>query len=396
VSKLKTYDGPDFGSMDFEEKLPEPEETETEETKEKRGHIDLPFFLLTILILGIGLIMVFSASFARAYYETGNAFRVFIRQAAFSVGGIALMIVFSRFPMRLYRRYSKILMYVAIGLLVVVLFIGTTVNGAKRWIDIKIVNVQPSEIAKIAVILYFSVLSCKNRKRIRSFRYGIVPFAVYLLIISFLLYLEPHNSAIIIIVILGGIMMFAGGSDLKQLVACLVAAVLAIWLLLKLRDYSSSRILAWQDPFSQIREGGWQIVQSLYAIGSGGLLGLGLGQGRQKYMYLPEEHNDFIFSIVCEELGFIGASLILILFAILILRGYWLAVRSQRRFDSLVIIGITSLLALQVILNVAVVTNLIPTTGISLPFFSYGGSALLIQMGEMGIVLSASRDIPEK
>ncbi len=385
-----------LGALSYGDTLPQPEETETEETKEKRGRIDLPFFLLTVLILGIGLIMVFSASFARAYYETGNAFGVFIRQAVYSALGIALMLFFSRFPMKIFRGYSKILMFVAIGLLVAVLFIGTSAGGAKRWIDVKIVNVQPSEIAKVAVILYFSTLACKNRKRIRKFRYGIIPYAAYLLIISFLLYLEPHNSAIIIIVILGGVMMFAGGSDLKQLIACLVVAVLGIWLLLKLRDYSSSRILAWQDPFSQIREGGWQIVQSLYAVGSGGLLGLGLGQGRQKYMYLPEEHNDFIFSIVCEELGFIGACVVLALFAILIIRGYWLAMRATRRFDSLVITGITTLLALQVVLNVAVVTNLIPATGISLPFFSYGGSALLIQMGEMGIVLSASRDIAEK
>jgi cell division protein FtsW len=211
-----------------------------------------------------------------------------------------------------------------------------------------------------------------------------------------LLVLEPHFSASIIIIAIGAVMMFVGGARLYWFVggAVVVAAVGAV--LSAFFPYASTRITTWLNPFENPTGEGWQIIQSLYAVGSGGLMGLGLGQSRQKYLYLPEEHNDFIFSVVCEELGFIGAVLILCLFALLIVRGYWIAMHCRDRYSFLVCTGITTLLAIQVILNVAVCTNLVPCTGISLPFFSYGGTALLIQMAEMGIILSASRDIPGK
>ncbi len=215
-------------------------------------------------------------------------------------------------------------------------------------------------------------------------------------IILGLLILEPHLSACVIIVLVGAIMMFVGGTRVFWFVLVAVIAVAAGFILVKLFDYAAARIAIWKDPFIDKRGDGWQIVQSLYAVGSGGLLGLGLGQGRQKYLYLPEEHNDFIFSVVCEELGFIGASLILILFAILIIRGFWIAMHARDRYGSMIVTGLTSLLAIQVFLNVAVVTNLIPSTGISLPFFSYGGTALVLQLAEMGIILSVSRDIEAK
>ena len=227
----------------------------------------------------------------------------------------------------------------------------------------------------------------------RSFRYGIVPFVLILLVIVGLLVLEPHFSASIIILALGGAMLFLGGAALGWFLAALAAAGIGLAVLLTFFPYASSRINTWRDPFSSSSDEGYQIVQSLYSIGSGGLSGLGLGGSRQKFLYLPEEHNDFIFSVICEELGFIGAALILLLFAMLILRGFWIALHCRKRFDFLVCAGISTLLAIQFFLNVAVVTNLVPCTGISLPFFSYGGTALLIQLGEMGILLSASRDI---
>ena len=188
-------------------------------------------------------------------------------------------------------------------------------------------------------------------------------------------------------------MMFLGGVKLGWFIGAFTAAGAALAVLLTLFPYASSRISTWRDPFSSASDEGYQIVQSLYSIGSGGLSGLGLGASRQKYLYLPEEHNDFIFSVLCEELGFIGAALIIVLFSMLILRGYWIAMHCRDRFSFLVCAGITTLLAIQVFLNIAVVTNLVPCTGISLPFFSYGGTALLIQLGEMGIILSASRDV---
>ena len=230
----------------------------------------------------------------------------------------------------------------------------------------------------------------------RTVRYGILPFAGVLLVVVALLVMEPHFSAAIIIIAIGAVMLFLGGVRLYWFVGALVAAGAALGVVMTFFPYASSRISTWLDPFANTGGNGYQIVQSLYAIGSGGLFGLGLGQGRQKYLYLPEEHNDFIFPVVCEELGFVGAIAILILFALLVVRGYWLALHMRDRYSFLVTAGITTLLAIQVFLNVAVVTNLVPCTGISLPFFSYGGTALLIQLAEMGIVLSASRDIPAR
>jgi cell division protein FtsW len=287
-------------------------------------------------------------------------------------------------------------MLTALGTLLAVLVIGSKVNGARRWIDLGFTTFPPSEIAKIAVILYFSALICRYKDRMRSFRHGILPFAGILLLIVALLIGEPHLSASIIILAVGAVMLFIGGARLYWFVggATLLGAV--AFVVVRFFPYASARITTWRDPFSDLTGNGWQIVQSLYAIGSGGLMGLGLGQSRQKYLYLPEEHNDFIFSVLSEELGLIGAILVLTLFALLIVRGYWLAMHARDRYGFLVGTGITTLLALQGFLNVAVCTNLIPATGISLPFFSYGGTALLIQMAEMGVMLSISRDIPAR
>ncbi len=360
---------------------------------------DLPFLVITLTLLGIGVVMVLSASFASAYYdlqgETGhNPVYFFSRQAIFAAAGVCVMLIASRIPMRVYRACALPLLIVSLVSLAAVLVIGTVVNGARRWISFGFTTFQPSEITKIAIILYFSALICKYKDRMRTFRYGIAPFAAILAVVSALLVLEPHFSATIIILAIGAAMLFLGGVRLHWFIGAasvlLVGAVVAVLFV----PYVAARVASFRDPFSDLTGDGWQIVQSLYAIGSGGLSGLGLGMSRQKYLYLPEEHNDFIFSVVCEELGFIGASAILLLFAMLIVRGYWLSMQSNDRFSFLAGCGITTMLALQVVLNVAVCTNLVPCTGISLPFFSYGGTALLIQMGEAGILLSISRENP--
>lgn len=366
-----------------------------------RGPVDIPFLMLTLLLLSIGVIMVLSASYASAYYDLnketgGNATYYFVKQLIFALMGVAIMLVASRFPMTFYRRFSFWVLAVAIVLLMAVLVVGTKSNGARRWIMIAGQSIQPSEIAKIGVILFFSTLICKYKNLMGTFKYGVLPFVIILGVIVGLLFLEPHLSASIIIITIGAIMMFVGGARLFWFVGGLIGVSGLFVLAVTVLQYSSERISAWRDPFADTGDTGYQIVQSLYAIGSGGLFGLGLGQSRQKYLYLPEEHNDFIFSIVCEELGLIGAALILTLFALLIVRGYWIALHTRNRYSFLVCTGITSLLAMQVLLNVAVCTNLIPCTGISLPFFSYGGSALLMQLAEMGIILSVSRDIPVK
>ncbi|MEG0876113.1 MAG: putative lipid II flippase FtsW [Oscillospiraceae bacterium] len=364
-----------------------------------RGPVDIPFLTLTLLLLGIGVIMVLSASYASAYYDLhnethGNAIYYFARQLIFALLGLVAMYVASRMPMSFYRRFSGLLLIVTLALLLAVLIVGARVNGAKRWIGVAGITFQPSELAKIAVILCFANMICRYKNGMGTFKQGVLPFILIMGAIVGLLVLEPHISASIIIIILGAIMMFVGGARLFWFIGGIVAVGGLLTLAVTVLQYSSERISAWINPFADTGDTGFQIVQSLYAIGSGGLFGLGLGKGMQKYLYLPEEHNDFIFSIICEELGLIGALLILSLFALLIIRGYWLALHTRDRYSFLVCTGITSLFALQVILNVAVCTNLVPCTGISLPFFSYGGTALLMQMAEIGIILSVSRDIP--
>ena len=268
--------------------------------------------------------------------------------------------------------------------------IGVSHNGARRWIRIG-VEFQPSEFAKLGVVLTFAAAMSVYRDKMKTFRYGVLPFAAILAVIAVLLYLEPHLSATVIVLLLGAVMMFLGGTRLRWFALGALGGGALVLLYLSTKGYASDRIMAWKNPFDYAKDEGYQIVQSLYAIGSGGLFGLGFGHSRQKYLYLPEPENDYLFAIVCEELGLVGALLVLALFVLLIVRGYWIALHARDRFGSLLTAGLTTLLALQVFFNIGVVTNFLPATGISLPFFSYGGTALVLQLAEMGIVLSVSR-----
>ena len=371
------------------------------EAENGRGRMDLSFLLLVLGLLGVGVLMVLSSSFPRAYYDPGhvtggNAAYYFVRQLLFAGLGVGVMLLASLLPMGFYRRYAFPFLILTLVLLALVPFFGVKANGSRRWLGVGGLTLQPSELAKLAVILAFSRLICRYREKMRTIRYGILPFLSILGVLVGLLVLEPHFSASVILLAVGAVMLFLGGVGIGWFAAAFAAAGTGLAVLLTFFPYASSRIMTWRDPFSSSSDEGYQIVQSLYTIGSGGLSGLGFGGSRQKYLFLPEEHNDFIFSVCCEELGFIGAALILVLFSLLILRGYWIALHCRSRFSFLVCAGITTLLAVQVFFNVAVVTNLLPCTGISLPFFSYGGTALLIQLGEMGIVLSASRDLLEQ
>ena len=379
-----------------------------------RGPMDLPFLMLVVLLTGIGVIMVFSASYATAYYEGRDPTFYFFRQGLFAVAGLAIMYVVSKINYQTFRWLSVFALILAILLLIAVLIPGIHTDrsdNVKRWIAVPgLGTFQPSEIAKVAVIMYFSSrLSKRNTEKPvrlppRSPLSGVVgvldrigllelvPYALILLLIVGLMMMEPHMSGTLLILAGAAAVLFAAGIKLYWFLGG--GALLAGMVLLLMSGYQSTRILVWQDPWAYPQDGGWQIIQSLYAIGSGGLLGLGLGKSRQKFLYLPEPENDFIFAIVCEELGLIGAAVILILFALLVIRGYWIAIHARDRFGALLVVGITTLTAVQVFLNIAVVTNLIPTTGISLPFFSYGGTALMIQLAEMGVVLSVSRQIP--
>lgn len=397
------------GKIEYFDEIPENKEQKYRERKlrdynsigrEKRSSVDLPLVVLTLVILTIGVVMVLSASYARAYYTIGNPTKYFVRQAGFAIAGVGVMFIASRFRTGMYRRFAFVILGISIFTLLLVLIpgIGTgkEETGAQRWINLGFTTFQPSEIAKIGVILSFAAMACMYKEKMKTLRYGVFPFGIILAVIVGLLILEPHLSGSIIIIGVGGVMMFVGGTKTKWLVILALIAFVIGYILIGMLGYASDRIETWKDPFADESDNGYQTVQSLYAIGSGGLFGLGFGQGRQKYLYLPEEHNDFIFSIVCEELGFVGAVFILFLFAMLIIRGYWIALHARDRFGSLIATGITTLFAIQIFLNVAVVTNLFPCTGVSLPFFSYGGTALLIQMFEIGIILSVSREIPMK
>jgi cell division protein FtsW len=368
-----------------------------------KGPMDLPFLMLVVMLSVIGLVMMFSASYASALNDAGtgyNAAYYFMRQGLFAVLGMALMLLISRLNYQVFRPLAVPLIVASVVLLISVLIVGVERNSAKRWIDLGLFQFQPSEIAKLAVIVCFAAMISVYKDRMKTFRYGVLPFAAILGVISFLMYLEPHLSGTVLILGVGGALMFVGGVHWGWFAGLLGAGGFGIYLILttdflgRVLPYAMRRIEIWRNPFLDQQGSGYQAIQSLYAIGSGGAFGLGLGKSRQKYLYLPEEHNDFVFAIVCEELGLIGACVVLLLFAVLILRGYWIAIHARDRFGSLMVTGIVTLLAMQTFFNVAVVTNLIPVTGMSMPFFSYGGTSLLIQLMEMGIVLAVSRQIP--
>ena len=374
-------------------------EMEAESRELARGPIDLPFFVLVMLLLAIGLVMLLSASFPSAYNDTdgANPLYYFSRQAVFAVMGVAAMIFIGRINYQRFRALGKPLLYLSVILLALVLIpgVGITRNFATRWLGIPGTSLQfqPSEIAKVAVVIYFADSISKKKDQMRSFRYGIVPYALILMVLAGLVLPEPHLSGAILILGAGAAMMLVGGISWAWVGGAIGAAAGLLYLVLFVIGYNASRVTYWLNPWADPLGEGYQLSQSLIAIGSGGLLGVGLGKSQQKFMYLPEEHNDFIFAIVCEELGLIVAAIIMALFAALILRGFWIALHARDRFGSLLVVGIITLLGVQTFLNISVVTGLLPTTGISLPFFSYGGTALSIQLAEMGIVLSVSRQM---
>ena len=357
------------------------------------GQMDMVFFLITMLLLVIGLIMLFSASYANAYYLLGNSFHYISRQLLFAVPGVIAMLVISRIDYHIFHRLAYPLMAASLVMLVIVFFMPA-LNNAHRWIFIgDLINFQPSEIAKVAIITYFADSISRKKDKMRSFRYGVLPYAFILVVVAGLVAVEPHLSGAILILGAGAAMMLVGGINWIWVGTAAGAAVGMVYVALFVIGYNKSRVIYWLDPWADAADKGYQLSQSLITIGSGGLWGLGLGKSRQKFLFLPEEHNDFIFSIVCEELGLVGAGIIMLLFAALILRGYWIALHARDRFGSLMVVGIITLIALQTFLNIGVVTGLLPTTGISLPFFSYGGTALSMQLAEMGIVLSVSRQM---
>lgn len=358
------------------------------------GRIDITFLSIVLILLTIGLVMLFSASYAYSYENYNNSYRFIIRQAGFAVFGVVVMFVVSKIDYHFWRKCAWLIFGAALLLLIVLLILPPMVKGmdVKRWIVIGPVNFQPSEIAKFAVIIVFSTLISSNQKLMKK-----LPFVLFLIAIlgvtCLLVVLEPHLSATVLIFLIGVVLLVVGGLQKRYIFGGVIGGALLFVLAVTtgLIGYGSDRFKYWLDPWLDPKGNGYQTIQSLLAIGSGGILGRGIGQSRQKYLWVPEPHNDFIFSIVCEELGLIGAMVIIILFALLVWRGFHIAMRSPDKFGSLLAIGLTFQVGLQAMLNIWVVTNTIPNTGISLPFFSYGGTSLVILLAEMGIILSVSR-----
>lgn len=359
----------------------------------KVGSMDITFFVLVMVLLTFGLIMLFSASYAYAFYRyKGDSFHFIKRQALFAVVGVVGMLVISKIDYHLLRKFVFWVFGIAYALLIVVLFMPA-INNAHRWISLKVVTFQPSEIMKFAIILLFAHLISVNYKRMGTFAYGVLPFLFFLGIVAVVMLLEPHLSGTVLIMAIGLIMMFVGGTKYRYFALALAMVVLGVIAIVMIKgiDYVQVRLAGWLDPFHDTQDDTYQTVQSLLAIGSGGLWGLGLGQSRQKFLYLPEPANDFIFSVVCEELGFIGATIIILLFVMFVYRGFVIASKAPDKFGTMLVVGLTVQIGIQAMLNIAVVSNTIPNTGISLPFFSYGGTALLFQLFQMGIILNVSR-----
>ncbi|MBQ9516515.1 MAG: cell division protein FtsW [Eubacterium sp.] len=362
--------------------------------------MDVPFFAITIALLTIGLVMLFSSSYPYALQNENDSYYFFSRQLIFAILGVVVMLVVSKINYKLIKVVILPLAIVTIGLLGLVLFYHTNVGDFRRWIQLGPITLQPSDIAKFTIIAIMADYVSKNAKKMRKPIHGIVIPMVILAVFCGLIYLEHHLSCTILVFCIGATIMFCGGTDWRifALGVGLMAAVIVVVVLNPevLMNYAGDRIKAWLDKSFDPSGLRWQTNNSLYAIGSGGFFGTGLGNSKQKFLYVSEPQNDFIFAIVCEELGFIGAGIIIALFAALFVRGVKIALRTDDKFGALLVIGIVSQVAVQTIFNIMVVTDTIPNTGISLPFFSYGGTAILMLLFEMGIVLSVSRKSNQK
>lgn len=334
---------------------------------------DFTLVITILLLLGIGLVMVLSASSPSALSESGNSYAYFSKQLLFAILGIIAMAFISKIDYRFYQKFYKHAWWLSILLLIAVKVMGTEVNGAKRWIKItETFSFQPSELVKFLMIIFYAGILVKDRDELPLYWKGLVKHILYLAPIIGLLLLEPHLSASMVIIGIVCVMMIVAGCKFKHFALTgLGVGAPGLALLIAIEPYRLKRFVTFMNPWQDIRGDGWQVVQSLYAIGSGGLFGVGLGDSKQKYLYIPEPHNDFIFSILAEELGFVGCAVVLILFAVFIWRGVLIAMKAPDMFGSLIAIGITSLVAIQVIINVAVVTSSMPATGMPLPFFSY-------------------------
>lgn len=365
--------------------------------KSRLKAFDTVLFVTVLILLGIGIIMILSASSHLGNLRYGTPYYFFTRQIIWATSGILIMLLVSRIDYKWYKKFAKLIFAVAVGLLVLVLIPGVgsgEIRGAKRWIDLGFFDFQPSEVAKLAVIIFLSARLSKNYKKLDKLFTGIIPNFLWVILVAVLLYLEPHYSALALVCGISVVLVFAAGAKIK--IRYLIIGGILVFLVgalgIYVSDYRSERIFGFLNPWADPLDTGWQVIQSLYAIGSGGVFGLGLGKSMQKYLYLSDAHNDFILAIIGEELGLVGMTLVIGLFITLAVRGIIIATKSKDMFGGLLATGITVLISTQVILNIAIVTGWFPVTGMPVPFLSYGGTSMIIFSTMIGILLNISRN----
>ncbi len=361
------------------------------EKKSDIENVDYSLVVIIFMLLTFGLVMVFSASSANAHYVHGDATYFFKRQLVWAVFGVVVMWIVSRFHYKKLERYANLIFTITVVMLLLVPIIGIEAKGAKRWLGVGSLTFQPSEFVKISLTMFLAKSLVNNPQRISKLSDGYIRYMAIIVVTAGLVLIQPHMSGAMVIALTGCIVLFAAGFKIKYFVVSLMGALPLVYTLIVTSEYRSKRLTSFLDPFADKLGESWQIVQSLYAIASGGFYGMGLGQSRQKFLYIPEPQNDFIFAVICEELGLLGAIFVMFLFGLLIFKGIMIARNAPDEFSALTATGITSLIAVQVLMNIAVVTSSMPVTGVTLPFFSYGGSSLVILLMGMGILLNISR-----
>lgn len=354
------------------------------------GTPDIFIFAAVIALLAVGLVTVASASSVTGLIEHGDAYHFLKRQLLWASLGVVAMVMLMRVDYRFLRLMTPLLLITAFILLVLVLIVGQEIGGAKRWIGLGFVNIQPSELTKLAIITYLAAYATNKREAVRQFYPGLLVPLVVLGAACGLILVEPDFGTAVIVGLTGFIMLFAAGAHGAHLTGIVALAAPMGWLIVRSEEYRMRRLTAFLNPWADPMDSGWNVIQSLLAIGSGGMFGLGLGEGRQKFLYVPEQHTDFIFAILGEELGFVGTTVVLLLFAVIAWRGWRAALQAPDMYGCMLAVGITSMIVFQALLNMGVVTGSLPTTGITLPFVSFGGSSLVITLAAVGILLNIS------
>ncbi|KYH35655.1 lipid II flippase FtsW [Clostridium tepidiprofundi DSM 19306] len=365
--------------------------------KVKMGQIDFTLFAIVMLLVSVGVVMVYSASSYSAFFNPNyNDSMYFLKkQLMWTLLGTIAMIIAIRVDYHKYRKYTNLMMIITFALLVIVLF-SKPINGARRWIDLKVVTLQPSELAKYMVVLILARSIDNKGELINSFSKGIIPNLFIGSVFAGMILLEKNLSIASVVMIVTLAMLFAAGAKWRHVIFTLLLMFAAGVGFTLIEPYRMKRLMSFRNPWADPLDTGYQLIQSLYALGSGGILGVGLGKSRQKCYYIPEPHNDFIFSIIAEELGLIGCIFVITLYIIFIWRGILVSLRAKDVYGSILAIGITSIIAIQAVINIAVVSGSMPVTGVPLPFISYGGSSLIFNMFAMGILLNISRQTRNK